>query len=306
MAIALAILPYTVKSIIGGDFWDVIAGPGIILGLVPVYLLGKTTDYRRFVVVVAGAGLIESLLILLINIPNPGPWGVIFDLGHYSGFVICLGIVLSSGWWRTSLIMVGIPAIIVSGTEEGLLYIAVLAVIAIYNRRWRLLHAGAVLVFSVLVVVIGTGYFADTHDTNGDRLASVDNLTHDRYSRDIDAIHWDIITGTGWNSYAGPDSVHNTPLRIAGQFGILVAIVWLGLMITRLRGPLAGAFLLILSGAMIDNYFWHILLPIPIFLLGLSDHIQPLRLNIRLRICQFYEYAATVLACRLSTKPQPR
>lgn len=221
--------------------------------------------------VFAVAAAVESVLLIVVQLTNPHQsYGVLFAIAHFSVFVIIVGIVTCTERWRLPLAAIGVPAIILSGSEEGLWLLGVVGAVALWRRRqrrdWAIVGIGA----AVLALALVSGIFGQAHPKmDGDRLDSWANITCNRAEPIMHAIDGDSLGGTGWAFDTRSTVPHIVPLYIATQYGALAGLAWLALPLGGLfRTRYQLLFVAMLAAAMVDHYLWTHLFPLAWILTG--------------------------------------
>jgi len=257
------------------------AGIGTVIIGILLLLLGRYVGVKLLWVFTL-FGLLESILLIITQAVDPHPSnGVIFAIAHFSCFIILIGVFSAPQKYRWALLVLAIPAILMSGSEEGIWLLGIVAFVMFLRRDFS--KYTWVLVFTTVVtlaIIIPTGQFSAAHpNLNNDRITTIDNASNDRVSPYKQAIGMNIIWGTGWDYDTRGQTIHNVPLKVAYQWGILaglsiVVIVVFGFMRTRYKYIWA-----LMAGSMlVDHYLWTHLLPWFWLLAGVAslegtDHI---------------------------------
>lgn len=247
-----------------------LAGVGVIAAAVPAYLLGRLADPRRARVLLAAAGLVEAVALIATHWAPGSPWGGIYGIAHFSGFYICLAILIAPTIWRLALMAIGVPGIIMSGSEEGLLFLGVLGGIWFIRqiRRPRDLKIGA-FALAVLTITLGilvpTGHFREAHGNMvAERFDTLNNATH--YRSDNYEYTSSYLTGSGWTWDTNGNTTHNAAWKLAGMFSVLGAFLW---MLIMALGVPWQVFVFLMIAAMVDHFLTTYLFLVPWLLVGL-------------------------------------
>ena len=162
---------------------------------------------------------------------------------------------------------VGVPAIILSRSEEGMILLALITGIYLWRRYWNhklLLILPTIALVSAIVL------------PNLDRFESLDALTT---HRQVAYVEWfqegNLWYGDGWNYDTTRETIHNAPLKLSSQYGLIAGFSWLGIFFWALWRYRATkwfyCFLVVLGASMIDHYLWTYMLIWPFLILGLAE-----------------------------------
>lgn len=250
-----------------------LAGLSVVTTFPLLYLLARTIGPRLLMMFVIG-GLAESVAILAALPGDQNPQhGEIFGIAHFSSLVIALGIAHAPGAMKWPAVLLGVPAILATGSEEGIYILAILCACmcarADYTRR--ALGAGA-LISVFLVIIIATGLFTDNHNklslSRFDSPGAASNHRTTAYSRVLP----DIWSGAGWewDTAGGVDqTIHNAPLKAAQQFGILAGAAWFGILVwSAVKTRYRYTFIILAAVSMVDHYLFSYLILWPPVIAG--------------------------------------
>lgn len=262
------------------DNW---AGLAICLTLPWLYLAGRA--HPRALMFFPYYAIIESVAILCVLTVSPHPSaGVFTDLAHFSCLIILVGMFTTPPRLKWALWVLGPAAILVTGSEEGLLLLGVAAAVVIWRRtdwdRYRLAALASIII--TLAIIVPSGHFAETHPKlTGARLDSIGAATNHRSSgvSDSAGAGWVLGSGWKWDTTGGRDqTLHNIFLKMMAQYGV-VAMAGLFLLMSSglLKTPLFYPFLLLFTAGMVDHYLVTYLLPWPFLALGVGFSGQPAR-----------------------------
>lgn len=211
---------------------------------------------------------------------------------HYAAFALLIGLVLAPRNMRFWTALFVLPALLVSGSEEGIVALILIGLYCLLTRkttRQILVPLGATCL--VAIPLLATGWLEEVYPRLDSTRLQLDmqTLSHGRWDAYVGLTMqpeiW--VLGNGWYwvnvGSAEADSwvkthpgvqlwqtVHNAPMRIAAQFGILAALSWLFLMLTALwKSKYKTVFLIILCFAFMDNLLWTGAIAWPFVLLGM-------------------------------------
>jgi len=251
----------------------------VLASLPPLYLAARAHGPRLWLIFPITA-IIEAVYMLVLRAIDPHPsYGGFMSIAHYSCFVIVCGMMVArEGRLKWALWTIGPAAILVSGSEEGLLFLATAAGAVVW-RRWFDAPALAALVsiLITLAIILPTGHFTETHHKlTAERFESIGDATNHRSTGISDNIGMSWIVGDGWHwdTQGGiHQTVHNAPLKMMSQYGIPAAAGVLAFLLWGfMRHPSDRRFCLaavVLSAAMVDHFLVDLLLPWPFFMAGL-------------------------------------
>lgn len=256
---------------------DNLIGFVIYLCIVPIYL----TSYAigpRLLYVFTVAGIIESIAIIITRSFSPHPSdGGIMGIAHFSCFVIMIGIFTAPKYLRPIIYILGPSAILLTGSEEGLLFLGVGALAMIWRRDWSIY---TIIFFACIIItlsiILPTGHFADSHTKLASyRLDSIGNATNHRTTGISDniGVNWIVGDGWKWDTTGGiKQAIHNAFLNIMSQYGILAAIGFFIIVCRPLfKNPNNKTFyitIIMFSGAMVDHFLVTYFFPWPYFIAG--------------------------------------
>jgi len=253
----------SIHTIYNNNAYDWIGSAIVIIGIL-LLLFGRYVG-TKLLCVFTIFGVFEAILLIITQAITPHPSnGVIFAIAHFSSFIVLIGVFAAPQKYRWALLALAIPAILMSGSEEGIWLLGIVAFVMLLRRDFG--KYTWVLVFTTvatLAIIIPTGQFSAAHpNLDNERVVSIDNASNDRISPYKQAMSLNIIWGTGWDYDTRGQTIHNVPLKVAYQWGILaglsiVIIAVFGFMRTRYKYIWA-----LMAGAMlIDHYLWTHLWP---------------------------------------------
>lgn len=272
------------------------------------YLLARSfRDKLPYVFAVLPA--VASLSIIIGRSINPEAVSGFYKPGmlgmyHIACFVILCGLLLAPKKSRIILLVVGLPAIIMSSSEEAIACLVVLGLLMILKGDWsKKILVGAGLVGVAIIVLFASGWFSLVYP----------NLHIDRFTTGAETLsnsRWDAyvawwyeapkLTGGGWewNSTGSTESlltdwpllwrtIHNAPLRVAGHYGLLAGIAWLFVFAYAFwyyrKTEYAYVFALILVISMLDHMLWTHLIIWPWVILGIVQSQEALESQVHSR-----------------------
>ncbi len=222
-------------SLLWGDgHWE--ATTAIVLWMAPslMILSAGTTGVLPWLV---PAWLVHAALILYsgptswsaaggVLVSNGGGSGLSHNPNLAAGF-LCLGIVYLMTTRFRWLVIPLIPALLFTGSRWGLAVTAAVLVAMVVSRTISFKPLGAAILICAAVVVgvalfSPLGYRASTLDS----FAAVVHTVNGEVQARMAVPHIPSILPHGVAAHPG---LHNVPLRIAVESGILAALVWLGI-----------------------------------------------------------------------------
>lgn len=258
-----------------------------IIGLCAYFFLFVFFFASRFIgrillIIIPFTALIESIAIICIRSAEPHPsYGGLIGIAHFSCFIIMIGMFTAPQYLKWPIYILGPPAILLTGSEEGLLYLAAGLGVFCWRRDFTKYTITAFITAIIAIsVLIPTGHFADTHyKLSSDRFISVGAVSNHRttgISDNID-ISWFYGNGWDWDTTGGRhQTIHNVFLKILSQYGVLAMS---GLLIIFIR-PLFnkntstnfyGITFIMLSSAMVDHFLLTYFMPWPYFVAGIYE-----------------------------------
>lgn len=244
-----------------------------------LYLLARHYS-DKLILAFPAASAIGSVSIIIERMAGSADENVgIFSLHHSTTFVILLGIVMTPRKWLYPLCLIGLPAVLLAGSEEGIFAAGILIVVMIIRQDWHKKLAIPVIIgIIVIIIIFSIGAFGTIFprlDVN--RFDGPDSLSHSRaiaYEELITEHNWILGEGYYWNLLGsdppmGWQTVHNVPLRIASQWGIIAGLTWLAILIAGLiKTKYKYLFILLLCSAVVDHMLWTTQMPFLWMILG--------------------------------------
>lgn len=219
--------------------------------------------------------VITGVAIAVVNgILNPGTpaGGMITNYCASAGFLI-FGAITNRGKWQWILIMIALIGIFFIGALESVFILGVLAITVLirrdFGRRFYLILA---ITLSTISLWAALGYLVPLYTANPN-LATLHQIATRQIPIDSKAIEslttgrWTIISralsdikifGHGYFlGTVGGFNVHNTPLIIVHQTGILAALAWTFVTIyCVIKTRLKYAWIAIIAMSIFDHYIW--------------------------------------------------
>ncbi len=270
----LVMLAFAIGHLVYGKALTDAMGLLLTLLMLGVYLLARTMpdELRKWFAIFAIVGSITLITDRLSSATTIDPG--IFGIFHIAAFAILVGILLAPKELRLWTMLLGIPAIAISGSEEGLIAIVIIGVYFILTRRISKQVTVLIgLIILLLIPLLATGWLQSVYPRlNTERFQpSLETLSNERWSSYTDlAVRPSIwIPGAGWywNTIGSAEAkdidpsslwktVHNSPVRVASQFGIAAALSWLFIFLFALWKfkHNRAIFLAILCFAMLDPF----------------------------------------------------
>jgi hypothetical protein len=272
-----------------------IAPAGMALVLLAVYFVSRILGEGIFLPLAAGA-VVASLGVVAYQIWFPGvPSGGFIFKGNYNiaTGVILLGAALFFRRGQWLLVLLGVIALLLSGSAEAVFTIGVLGLVVLFRRDWSR-KLGIVVGTSALVGVIffGSGIGLQTYQRVSWAVAEVAPWLHIKVPEHYEPLEPPLAgrllvikeamsnikpLGTGYDlTKCEPGQiVHNVPLVIVQQLGwpgMLAALAWLWVSIWCLvKTRLKYVWALILSLCVFDHFVWTQLAPVWWMVVGVSS-----------------------------------
>ncbi len=234
---------------------------------VAVYFLGRSLNKRVFDIIPYCAILVSVFAIVskitlyalgLYRNELNSPLFYLWQPHHDMAFLILMGMIFARGKVKGYMWALGVPALILGGSQEGLVILVALLIVWLLQKRKKL---ALVPICGLVAFVALSGYGqASFYDFGAERFSSWDSLLHSRVEpiRNLfQSNNW--IWGTGWdfNFQGGTRAIHNTVLDMASNIGIIAGLAWLFAMIIGLfKTPYKWAFLTLIWFGMIDHSLW--------------------------------------------------
>lgn len=242
---------------------------------VSMYLLGRNVGSKTLNIIVPFSLVTSVFLIvgrvLVLLTSNYG--SQLWQVHHLAAFLVIMGMALAqrNKWlvWITGAI-----AITLSGSQEAIIILVVMVLVKLWQmRRQKLIILPISLIALVIASMVVSGYAQKAYpNLNSQRFATLDSVTNLR-ATPIEKLlkSQDWIWGAGYKWDISMTSLHNVPLKIASQFGILAGLAWLSAMFWGLfRSRYRFIFIILLWYGIIDHSLWTFLLPWSAMMLGIA------------------------------------
>lgn len=271
-------------------------GPaGMALGFLAVYFVSRILGRDIFLPLTVGA-VVASLGIIAYQIWFPGaPTGGFVFKGNYNIATGCIllgaALFFRRGQWL--LVLLGVTALLLSGSGEAVFTIGVVGLLVLFRKDWSR-RLGLVVGTSVVVglVFFGSGVGLQTYHRVTWAVAEVAPWLHIKVPEHYDPLEPPLAgrllvikeamsnikpLGTGYDlTKCEPGKiVHNVPLVIVQQLGwpgTLAALAWLWVSLWCLvKSRLKYVWALILSLCVFDHFIWTQLAPVWWMVVGVSS-----------------------------------
>ena len=229
-----------------------------------------------------------AVIAVILGILNPGvpSGGLITNYCASAGFLI-FGAVVNQGKWQWALILVALVGVFFIGALEGLFIVGVIGVVVLIRRdysKYLLISLGALLVIATVwlfsgnlpALFKGNNNLAVLYDiVTGKIPINMDTLnaiTSQRWEVYVEALKRFNFIGYGYSvDLMAGRNIHNVPLNIMDQIGVLAAISWLGLSIyCAIKTKWHYAWVAILAMSVWDHFLWTQFGPLFWCLVGVS------------------------------------
>lgn len=231
--------------------------------------------------------VIESIALIVIAYIDPHQYpNFLTGVCHTSAALILTGTLLLPYKLRWYLMILSTPAIILSGSEEGLAVLVVILLLGILTHKdWRFKIGIYSLILLALTVLMPYPIISGGIKNIYPRLnnltteISIDNATHGRIAqieRGLETIKTNPIIGQGWQwvyRTSNTKPIHNVPVKIASEIGILGALAWflMWLYFTIKSKNHKLALISLMGFALLDHFFWTYLMIWPWIIYGTEN-----------------------------------
>jgi len=261
-------------------------GSVLLLGsLFAVYVASRHLGKAVFIAFIP-AVVIEGVSCIVEGLTTPGAQvgGIITSSGNYciaTGFIV-FGTVVAIWKWQWALVPLALVALFFTGSPEALFVVAVLGIVVLARKDWskRLLMPVGLLII-VAVAWVGLGPGTELYNYAIGKIETV--ITNPTEGNIDEALtgRWHVIKkamnnlqplgeGLSITEYSS-DTVHNVPLVIVQQLGIVAALAWLFVSISCLvKTKWKYAWVAVLALSVFDHYMWTQLAPYWWALVGVS------------------------------------
>ena len=288
IALLLFIASMGVTGVLTGETLGTKLSPLFMgVGLFAIYLTGRTLGdslFKAFIPFV----ILGAVISIIIGIVNPGQdnGGMITNYCASAGFLM-FGAIVNQGKYQWLLLLVAGIGLFYIGALEAVFVVGVLFITLIIRRDW---NKKLLIVAIPLIILIGVWallghliplyegnlnlvYFKDivTGEMPLDNKAMV-LVTSGRWNPILDALRDINLFGHGYSlSTVQGGIVHNLPLIILHQLGIIPAIAWTFVTIYCLiKTKWKYAWIAFISMCLFDHYFFTQFVPFWAALVGIS------------------------------------
>jgi len=254
---------------LGGKIAPLFIGGVFFSAYVVSRSLGK--DIFKMLIPFVCLGAVISIIIGILN-PGISDGGLITNYCASAGFLI-FGAVVNQGKWQWVLIAVALIGVFFIGALEAVFIIGVIGITVLVRRDF---NKYLIIPLGVLIVIAGVlalnGNLIQLYRGN-DNLIYLFDVVTGKVPFNMDAMNaitsqrWEVYTeavkrfnfigyGYSTNLLLGRN-IHNVPLIIMDQVGILAAISWLGLTIyCAIKTKWHYAWIAVLAMSVFDHYLW--------------------------------------------------
>lgn len=243
----IPLLGIVLVTLIGGSIWQ---SKVFMCLMFTIYLAGVNIGWRAFratdwLVVIATISVIVTFAI-----SGGERTGGLFSETNYNiaTGVIALCTVVSRRWY---IYPTGMLGLFFTGAVEGLIAICGLLLILLLTRQWKVLAVCLAVALIALAVLSPTKVLDRVQDR-----ADLD--FSGRYNAMEKAVEDTSLLGHEYKPFEldGSD-IHNVPLLVLDQIGIIGALLWLWVLgYGLLRSRAKGIWLIIGLLSIFDNYVW--------------------------------------------------
>lgn len=230
-------------------------GAGIFWMLIPFVIIGAIA------VIVSGT----------ISPGNPNG-GMITNYCASAGFLI-FGAIVNRGKWQWLIMLTALIGVFFIGSMEGIFIIAVVGIAVLIRRDFsKKFYITVGSIASLAILWLALGYLIPLFQGNNNLEAltsilsgkeaineqSIAALTTNRWNMWIESLQNIRIFGHGFSlSTTGGGTVHNLPLIIIHQVGILAGIAWLLVTIyCVVRTKWKYTWIAVIAMCIFDHYIW--------------------------------------------------
>ena len=283
--LAIFVLFMSITGFITGDsFTDKLAPMLMGLSLYSVYVVARTVGIlvvRAFIPFVVIGALI-SIVVGLVNAGQPNG-GMISNYCASAGFLI-FGAVVNRGKWQWSLLLIALAGLFFIGALEAVFIVGVLGLTLLIRRDFS---KKFLIVAGIMVALVGLwyllGHLIPLYKGN-DNITALGQLVQGNPSVDMNAVttgRWVVIKeslydikffGHGYSlSTVGGGIVHNIPLIILYQLGVIPALMWVFVTIYCLiKTKWKYAWIAVIAMGVFDHYLFTQFVPFVWALIGIS------------------------------------
>ena len=257
----------------GGTIQDKLAPLMMGIAFFGVYVISRVMKEAVFFIL-APFVVIGSISIIVSGIVSPGQYtgGFITNYCASAGYLI-FGALVYQGKWRLPLILIAGVGLFFIGALEAVFIIGVVGLAVIIRRDFnRKLLYGGIAVLVLIGVWAGLGYLAPLYEGNNNIAVFRDlvtgqiplnydtmvALTTGRWTAIVDSVREVNFIGYGYSqSTVGGGIVHNMPLIILRQIGLLAAISWVFVTIyCTIKTKWKYIWFAVIAMGVFDHYLW--------------------------------------------------
>lgn len=206
-----------------------------------------------------------ALIAVILGILNPGvPSGGLITNYCASAAFLIFGTLVNQGSWQWVLIVVALVGVFFIGALEGVFIIGVIGIVLLVRRdynKYVLISLGVLLVAAVISFRGTNNVLALVDLVTGEVPLSTytaNELTSDRWVVYTEAISRFNFIGHGYSlDLTQGRIVHNVPLMVMDQIGIVAAVAWLGVTAyCAIKTKWHYIWVAILAMSLFDHYLW--------------------------------------------------
>lgn len=242
-------------------------------------------DIFRMLIPFVCLGAVISLIIGVLN-PGISYGGMITNYCAAAGFLI-FGALVNQGKWQWALILIALIGVFFIGALEGAFIIGIIGITVLIRRdynKYLLMILSVLIIFAFILAVNGaliplyTGnnnlvvFYEVVTGKSPINMETMNIMTSHRWEVYVEAIDRFNFIGHGFSlDLMKGRNIHNVPLNIMDQIGILGAIAWLGLSLyCAIKTKWHYAWIAILAMSVWDHYIWTQFGPLWFCLIGVS------------------------------------
>ena len=283
IVISMGISGFINAESLGGKFTPLLIG----LTFLSAYVVSRTLGASIFKMLIPFVAL-GAVIAVVLGILNPGvpAGGLITNYCASVGFLI-FGALANQGKKQWALIMVALIGVFFIGALEGVFIIGIIGTVVLARRdynKYCLIALGVLLVIIAIWALIGK--LVPLYEGNDNLVAlyevitgkipinmeTMNIITSNRWEVYVEAVERFNFIGYGYSlDLTQGRNIHNVPLNVMDQIGILAGIAWLGLSIyCAIKTKWHYAWIAILAMGVFDHYLWTQFGPMWWVLIGVS------------------------------------
>lgn len=243
------------------------------MALFSAYVVSRSLGKDIFLMLIPFV-VLGAVIAVVIGILNPGvpSGGLITNYCASAGFLI-FGAIVNQGKWQWVLIAVALIGVFFIGALEAVFILGIIGITVLirwdYNK-YLLIPFGILVIIATIWLV--SGKLIPLYEGNNNLVALFELVTG---KAPINMNTMNVITSQRWEVYAEAISrfsfvgygysfdlslgrnIHNVPLNIMNQVGVLAAVAWLGLTVyCAIKTKWHYAWVAILAMSVWDHYLW--------------------------------------------------